>query len=106
MIKLGSVNEKTTFSIVIDFADEEGQPVTPLGGTYRIDTETGTSVRVSTPFTPTSYTHRIALTVADNTLVDSALKIEKHIITITWQYGVDKQGTEEMSYMIKNLSYV
>lgn len=105
MINLGSVNEKSTATLTLEFADTVGTPVMPTSGTYRIDTVAGSSIKASTVFTPTTTTHSIMLTTTDNTLVNTALDSEPRIITITWVYGAT-QGTAEYRYSVKNLHYI
>lgn len=106
MVNLGSVNEKTTASIILKFKDELDNPVTPTGLTYQINTTAGTIVRASTVVTPTTNSYTLNLSIGDNTLIDTTTTDETHIITITWTYGTNKQGTEEYRYVIKNLQYI
>ena len=107
MRHLGEVNEGTTATIVLSFVDENNAAVTPMSGTYRIDTGNGTPVRASTGFTPSGSTHSIALTATDNTIKDATLSAEPHIVTVGWTFGAgDKLGTEECKYDVKNLLYV
>lgn len=103
---LGSVNEKTTAIITVDFTDENGTSATPTGGSYNVYTGAGTQVVAPTSFTPTSSSYDINLTVANNTLVDSSLKTEPRIVTVTWTYSGSKQGSAEFRYSVKNLAHV
>lgn len=106
MVNLGSINEKTTASILLKFRDELGEPVVPTGLTYQINTAAGTVVRASTAVTPTTSNYTLNLSVGDNTLIDTTTTDETHIITMTWTYGTNKQGTEDYRYTIKNLQYI
>jgi hypothetical protein len=106
LINLGIINEKTTATLSLDFLDENGQPVTPTSGSYRIDTIAGAVVKAATPFSPTGSTHKIVLSVADNTPVDALLLTEPRVVTITWLYGTSSQGTEEYRYSVRNLKNV
>lgn len=106
MKQLGEVNEGSSAAVMLSFIDEYGAPVTPTAGSYRIDTGNGVAVRATTLFTPVSSTFTISLTAEDNTIFDTALAAEPHIITLTWEYGASKDGSEECSYSVKNLLFL
>ena len=98
-----TVNEKTTCALVLSFTDETGAAVTPSSGSYRIDdVDSGTQVLGDTAFTPTSATHSLVITAAQNSQI-STNPSEGRRVTITWLYGSGKQGTAEHIYLLKNL---
>jgi hypothetical protein len=102
-----TVNEKSNAVLTLEFISDTGVPVVPDSFTYRIDTADGEVVRVSTPVVPTLTTYDIALTTADNTVINNTLDTEQHVVTVVWQYGANtKQGTAQFIYSVKNLNYV
>lgn len=103
---LGTISEKESGAITLDFVNEHDAPVTPTSVIYRIDTLAGDIIKASTTFTPTSSSEIIELSIADNTLVNAALPKETRIVTVIWEYGVNKQGTAEYLYSVKNLTHV
>ena len=106
MRQIGEVNEGTSALVTLAFTDEAGAAVTPMSGTYRIDTGNGTVLRASTAFSPTGNTHQLLLNAADNTIKDVELVTEPHILTVTWVFGSgDRTGTEECRYDVKNLQH-
>lgn len=101
------VNEKTTWIVTLSFTDEDGNAVTPDSGTYRLDAlkTDGTLEQVTgdTAFTPTSNTHEIVITSAENQMKDATRRFEPRILTVTFTYG-SRTGTAEYRYLLKNLS--
>lgn len=104
---MDTVNESTTFVVTLTFTDEDGDAVTPTSGTYRIDdVDAGTEILDDTAFSPSASTHDITITAAQNAILDSTLKTEKHRMTVTWLYGGTKQGNEEYIFGVVNLAKI
>lgn len=101
------VNELTTYRIVMEFISEQGAPVTPTAGTYRIDDVISDSVILdSTPFTPSGSQHVLVVDFSDNRIVDTDNTLEERIISVVAQYGTGKQCTGEYRYKVRNLAKV
>lgn len=100
------VNEQSSYLLDVAF-DENKVPVTPSGGTYRIDdVDSGMQILGETPFTPAGATHRLVITPAQNALLNTTNPSERRRVTIVWQYGSGKQGTAEYVYTVRNLAGV
>jgi len=101
------VNEKTTCKIRATFKDEDKVAVTPSSGTYSLyDEESETEILAPTAFTPTSNVHDFTITATQNQIIDSSNPFEVRLLTLTYNYGAGKSGTEDYRYKVKNLSRI
>lgn len=98
------VNEQTTYRIVAEFFGEDGAPMTPISGEYRIDDILSDSViKDWTPFTPVGPQHVITVAYGENAIVNTANDYEERVITVRAPYGQEKQATGEYRYKVRNL---
>jgi hypothetical protein len=101
------VNEKTSLILTLEFTDEDGLPIIPDSGTYRIDdVESGVEVQVDTPFDPGASTFDIEIAYTKNVIINSVSSSERKRVTITILYNTDKQCTTEFIYSVKNLTKI
>ena len=97
------VNEGSTHFVTAAFADEAGQPVTPVSGTWRVDdVASGTVMVGETAFTPTGAEHTFTIPAAANAMVSASKAWEERRLTITFAYP-GGQGTGDYFYQVKNL---
>jgi hypothetical protein len=100
------VPEKSTAVLTVSFKDENGNPVTPSSGSYRIDdVASGEEVTADTPFTPVGSSHDIEITPAENAMQGTGLSEDRRV-TLSFTYSGTKQGKAEYIYRLKNLSKV
>ena len=64
---------------------------------------TGVQVKGWEAFTPSSSSHIIEITGAENTIMNPELTQETMTVTVRWTYGTGSNGTESFEYVIKNL---
>lgn len=104
------INEKSSWFVTCAFADEEGAAVTPSSGSYRIDNLEAdgsyAEVRAETPFAPSGPEHEIEITAAENAMLDQGRASETRVLTVTFSYGADRQGTAEYRYIVRNLGSI
>lgn len=98
------VNEKIDSTLTASFKDEDGNPITPSSGSYRIDDDSATEITGDTAFTPTGSSYDISISANENRILDATKSSEKRTVTVTFQYG-GKQGVEEYRYLVRNLKY-
>jgi hypothetical protein len=90
------INERTTPTIVVTFKDENGNPVIPGAGYYRIDdhlSETEILDETAIPGLDTSV--EIVLTQEQTRILDDANEYEIRRLTVRWDYGSDRHGNAE-----------
>ena len=101
------VNENTTYRVVAEFISEQGAPVIPTAGTYRLDDViSDTVLKDATAFTPSGSQHVFTIDYGDNRIIDPDNDLEERVLTVVAQYGTGKQCTGEYRYKIRNLSKV
>lgn len=104
MSALTTINEKTTLLVTCAFFDEDGIATTPTAATYRIhDRATGTVIKAVTALTGLGPTKQIEITSAENALVTAAAATEEHVLTLEWDYGSGRHGTDEYRWLVRNL---
>ncbi len=104
MSALTTINEKTTLLVTCAFFDEDGIATTPSAATYRIhDRATGTVIKAVTPLTGLGATKQIEITSAENAMVSSGASSEEHVLTLEWDYGSGRHGTDEYRFIVRNL---
>ncbi|MEJ2183381.1 MAG: hypothetical protein P8Y66_07640 [Nitrospirota bacterium] len=100
------VNEKSSWFVTVSFLDEEGAPVAPDSGSYRIDDAgSGAEITADTAFVPSGTSHVIEITPGENSIVGAA-EADTRLLTVTFAYSGGRQGTAEYAYLVKNLSKV
>jgi len=107
---MDEVNEKSTHFIDAAFTDEDGAPVTPSSGTYRIDDEspdgTCAEIKADTAFAPATPTHRFEVEPDENRILNSSKRYEVRLVTVTIVYNTNKSHSAEYRYRVKNLNKV
>ena len=104
MSALTTINEKTTLLVTAAFFDEDGIAATPSAATYRIhDRGTGTVIKAVTALTGLSTTKQIEITSAENAMVVAGAATEEHVLTLEWDYGAGRHGTDEYRWLVRNL---
>jgi len=98
------VKENSTGKLTLTFYNEDDTEVIPTAGTIKIvDVASGTVIRDTTAFTPTTATYSITITATENRILDQMRSSEQRRITVTFSYGASKAGTGDFIYPIKNL---
>jgi len=99
-----TVNERTSTTLSLTFADEHGAGVTPTSGKYRIDDIiSGDIITGWTAFTPSTSSYDISITSLENGIIDETNDSEVRAITVIVYYSGGKQCTSEYRYEITNL---
>jgi hypothetical protein len=103
MIEL-TINELSTGYVPINFYDDDGLPVIPASGTYRIDDEySGEPIVEWTGFIPTSATYIIELPTTATVIIDRMNMTEKRNVTVIFLYGTGKQGTAYNLFIVQQI---
>jgi hypothetical protein len=92
--------------LMFSFFDQNNNPYLPNSGKYKItDKITGTIITDWTEFTPEFSVYTTLLTSEENSLVNPALDLEVHVITLTVYYGENncEEENAEVSVTIQNL---
>ena len=103
----GFANEGSSKTLSVSFFDDANAAATPESVSYRIDClTTNTVMRDATPITPAS-TINIALTPADNAIVDQTNSRELRRVTViaTYNGGADALN-DQFNYFVRNLSQI
>lgn len=104
MPTLTTINEKTTLLVTAAFFDEDGIASTPTAATYRLhDRASGTVILNTTALTGLGTTKVIEITSAQNALVAAAAASEEHVLTLEWDYGSGRHGTDEYAWVVRGL---
>lgn len=104
MPALTTINEKTTLLVTAAFFDEDGIAATPTAATYRLhDRSSGNVIVDTTALTGLSTTKVIEITSAQNALVNAAASTEEHVLTLEWDYGSGRHGTDEYAWLVRGL---
>ena len=100
-----TVNELSTYVLTLRFVDEEGYPVFPHSGTYRIDDlESGTVIKPTANLNPSDSVHQLTIAAEHNAILDPTRKAELRCVTVVVAYGTNRQITAEHRYYVKNLA--
>lgn len=105
---MDEVKEQSSATVILKFYDDQipPQPVTPDDCYYRLDdVESGTEITEPTLFNPGDFTHEIEITAAENTILNEDKEREVHRMTVSFEYGTNKQGTGEYDFAIVNLKF-
>lgn len=103
MAALPTVNERTTFVLLLSFFDENQTPVTPSAAFYRLD-----DVLTETPIVPKvalsalAPTKEVEITSLQNALLSGQL-MEERVVTVEFDYGFGRHGTAEYRFFVKSL---
>ena len=97
-----TINEGSSAFLTITFRDQTVVGVTPTSAAYRLD-NAGVQVKGWEAFTPSSSSHIIEITGAENAILNPELTQETMTVTVRWTYGTGSSGTESFEYVIKNL---
>jgi len=106
---MNQVNEGSTANLAISFYDEHKAAVAPTAAQYRIDdVASGDEITDWTDFdpSPSGATYDLKISAEENAIVNSALTVEQHRITIQYDYGSTDQGTAQIFFFVKNLAMV
>ena len=97
-----TINEGSSAFLTITFKDQTGAGVTSTSAACRLD-NSGAQVRDWEAFTPSSSSHIIEITGAENAILNPELATETMTATLRWTYGTGSTGSEAFEYVIKNL---
>jgi hypothetical protein len=102
-----AVNEQTSATLSLSFTDEQGRPVTPSSGKYRIDDiRSGTVITDWTNFTPSASSYDIFITSNENEVIDQTNDGEVRRVTAIMYYSIGKQCIAEYRYEVMNMREV
>ncbi len=103
---MDEINDQNTCILAVSFKDENGDPVTPSSGKYKInDFASGSVIKPETSFIPSGSSHNITISSAENKIINESKETETRIVTVIWTYD-SKKGTAEFIYKIKNLKFL
>jgi hypothetical protein len=101
---LDSFNERSSVTVTVSFADEDGAGVTPTSATYRIDDKASrTNILPATGIGSLSSSVDIEVTSEQNRIIRSRKPYEIRTVTVEFDYGGGKHGTGEYEYKLVNL---
>lgn len=101
-----TLNERTTLVLTLTFRDEDDVLVTPTAVYYRIDdASSGTSIVDNTALGSLSSAMELEITTAQNRSLSQA-SLEERVVTVEFDYGSGRHGSNEYRYLLKNLYYV
>jgi hypothetical protein len=101
---LDSFNERSSVTVTVTFADEDGTPVTPDAATYRIDDEASrTNILPATSIGSLSTSVDLEITDEQNAIIRPRKPYEIRTITVEFDYGAGKHGTAQYRYKLLNL---
>lgn len=101
---LDEVKERTSSTVTVSFIDENGDPVTPDSGTYRLDRpKQKISVLAPTALPSLGTSVDIEITSAQNRVYRQRDASEIAELTVEFDYGIGKHGTANYRYRIINL---
>ena len=106
MAALLQVNEKSTMIVTVSFFDDDDVAVIPTAATYRIDTATGSVIKASGAIGSLATSVDIEVTSAQNAIVTAGTALEEHVLTVEFDYGASRHGTDEYRWLVKNLQGV
>jgi len=100
---VSEVREGSTSFVTINFYDQNGAAVTPSAAKYQL-MKNGLEILAWASFTPSSSSHTITITAAQNARTVTGSYPETMVVTFEWTYGTGSYtGTGEVSYQIVNL---
>jgi hypothetical protein len=107
-IKMDIINQETTYTLGLDFTDDQGGAVTPTSASYRIDDlESGNEVVPWTSIFPTTSSFDLVVTAEQNAMAGNSTDRETRVVTVKFGYSADsKQDTDEYRYWISRLPYL
>lgn len=99
------IRPNTDLTLSLAFTDENDATVIPSAARYKIDdVESAAAVLAWTSFTPSTSSYDLVITAALNALINSALPIEKKLVTVEITYGTGKKKTDTCNYALNNIS--
>ena len=102
-----SVNENSSLIFDVSFIDPDGELMTPVSATYRLDDyQSGASIIEETAIGDLDSVVEIALSPSDNAILNQALFAEKKVLTVRATYGQSDQVIVDYTYLVRNLQYV
>ena len=100
-------NELTTLLWEVSFWDEDGVAATPTAATYRLDDAgSGTAILAETSIGSLSTSVTIEVTSAQQAMINANNATEQHVLTVEFDYGSGRHGTDETRWDVKNLKYI
>lgn len=100
---LAQFNERSSVTITVTFADEDGVEVEPDSATYRLDDEAArVNIQSATAISSLSESVELVITSEQNAILKSRSKFEIRTVTVEWDYGA-KHGTAQYRYKLLNL---
>jgi len=100
------VKEGSTAVLTLSFLDEDGLPVTPSSATYKINNKKNRAeIKSETAITPSSNTHDVEITAAENAIVAAVERYETHVVTVSFTYSGGKVGKSSYEFDVENLRF-
>ena len=100
------INELTTEPVVVNFKNEDGDPITPLTAKYRVDdVRSGTQIRDWVVLSVAA-TITITLLEADTTILNVSNHTEEREVTVSATFSGNKRQTITVNYEIRNLRFL
>lgn len=101
-----TINDRTTLVLTLTFRDEDDALVVPTAATYRVDDVlTGTTVKAKTSLTGLASSMELEITSAMNAAIGEQT-LQERVVTIEFDYGTARHGSDEYRYYVKNLGGV
>jgi hypothetical protein len=107
---LDIVNERSAWPVTAAFTDDNGEPVTPTGATYRVDDEASrTNIVPVTSISPLSSSVDIVVTSDQNFIIRRRKKYEVRTVTVEFDYSSSHgpaHATGQYKYKLLNLTTI
>ncbi len=105
---LDETNERTSLTLTVSFIDDDGDPVTPVSATYRIDSVTRpiTAIQAAEAISPLGTSAELEITSDQNQIYRNRNPYEVRVVTVEFDYSAmsgTKHGTSEYRYKVLNL---
>jgi len=107
---LDVVDEGSSSVLTITFTDRNGNLQVPFNAVYRIDEATqeggfDSEVRADTAVPSLASPCDLALTPADNAIVDQTRAFEERVVTVVSTYSANDVKKDEYRYRVRNLRF-
>jgi hypothetical protein len=98
------INENSSITLNLTYFDDEGQSITPEDVTYKIyDKSSKTYIVNNGTLTALLGESTLIISAARNAMVNTNLKSETRIVTITWTYNGTETDVTQYIYKINNI---
>jgi len=101
---MDTFNERSTVLVAVAFRDEDGVAVIPTSASYRLDdVRSGVHIIESTALGSLAASMEIEIPHASNTVLDQRREFEQHRLTVQFDYGSGRRGTNDYVFAVRNL---